>query len=182
MRSPRRRAGRRSMGLSEGPSIPRRTVPGRVRSARRRAAAGGSRRGVMPGGADESRSSAPPAAHLPVLYIGGRHRSGTTLLELMLGQIPGFFAAGELRQIWERGVVERRRCGCERSFPECPFWTEVGAKAFGGWDGPEVTEALALRRALDRPGKAARWSRRSLGGADAERYAAIQQRLFRAIA
>ena len=31
-----------------------------------------------------------------VLYIGGAGRSGSTVLDLMLGELPGFFAACEI--------------------------------------------------------------------------------------
>ena len=37
-----------------------------------------------------------------VLYVGGWGRSGSTLLDLALGQIPGFVSVGELRYLWER--------------------------------------------------------------------------------
>src|SRR6476469_754930 len=58
-----------------------------------------------------------PAA--PVLFIAGWGRSGSTLLDRMLGQVPGVFSAGELRDIWDRGVREDRLCGCGQPFHEC---------------------------------------------------------------
>ncbi|MBA3728051.1 MAG: sulfotransferase [Actinobacteria bacterium] len=84
-----------------------------------------------------------------VLYIGGGTKSGSTLLDLMLGQVPSFFSVGELRQIWQRGLVENSRCGCKERFFDCPFWTAVGAEAFGGWGNVDVQEVLALRNSLD---------------------------------
>ncbi len=35
-----------------------------------------------------------------VLFIAGPGRSGSTLLDLLLGQIDGFTSTGELRLIW----------------------------------------------------------------------------------
>jgi hypothetical protein len=87
---------------------------------------------------------------IKVAYIGGLGRSGSTLLDRMLGQLPGFFSAGEIRDLWQRGLVENRLCGCGTAFRECPFWSAVGQEAFGGWDRVDVAHVLALSRSIDR--------------------------------
>jgi hypothetical protein len=43
-----------------------------------------------------------------VLYVAGTGRSGSTLLARVLGEADGFVAAGELRYVWQRGLVEDR--------------------------------------------------------------------------
>lgn len=65
-----------------------------------------------------------------VLYIVGLGRSGSTILSNSLGQIEGFFSAGEICYIWRQNFIENRLCGCGRPFDECPVWTEVVEKAF----------------------------------------------------
>lgn len=85
-----------------------------------------------------------------VAYIGGLGRSGSTLLDRILGQIPGFFSAGEIRDLWQRGLRENRLCGCGRPFRECPFWGEVGREAFGGWDRVDVDAVQSMARTVDR--------------------------------
>jgi hypothetical protein len=85
-----------------------------------------------------------------VLYIGGFGRSGSTLVERILGQIPGFCSAGEVVFIWSRALTENQRCGCGAPFSECDFWTRVGKAAFGGWDQVDPAEMLALQRRVDR--------------------------------
>ncbi|HEY7401605.1 MAG TPA: sulfotransferase [Actinomycetota bacterium] len=93
-----------------------------------------------------------PAARGPrILYVAGWGRSGSTLLDRMLGQVPDVFSAGELRDIWRRGVLEDRLCGCGERFSACPVWSEVGRRAFGGWDRVDVVELQRLRDRLDRP-------------------------------
>jgi LPS sulfotransferase NodH len=52
-------------------------------------------------------------------------RSGSTLLDMLLGSIDGFFSGGELRYLWERGLIERRRCGCSLEVSHCPVWSKV---------------------------------------------------------
>lgn len=89
-------------------------------------------------------------AEINVLYIGGFGRSGSTLLERVLGQIPGVVAVGEVVHLIERGLLGNENCGCGRPFHECPFWSDVGAKAFGGWDRMSGTSWLELKQRVDR--------------------------------
>jgi hypothetical protein len=85
-----------------------------------------------------------------VLYIAGWGRSGSTLLDRILGQIPDFVSVGEIREMWKSGCVENRDCGCGKPFSECPFWQEVGMVAFGGWSKLPLEEIISLRYTLDR--------------------------------
>jgi hypothetical protein len=78
---------------------------------------------------------------MKVLYIVGVGRSGSTLLERMLGAVPGWVNAGELNAVFSRVAVQDQRCGCGEPFSECEFWRAVGDRAFGGWN--EVTERMA---------------------------------------
>ena len=90
------------------------------------------------------------SAPVRVVYIGGCGRSGSTLLDRMLGEFPRLSSVGELRFVWQRGLVENQRCGCGSPFRECPFWKGVGEKAFGGWDKLDAQEMAALERSTDR--------------------------------
>lgn len=62
---------------------------------------------------------------LPVLFVSGKGRSGSTVLSMVLGEVDGVVAGGELRFAWQRGIIENRNCGCGRPFAECPLWSEV---------------------------------------------------------
>jgi hypothetical protein len=85
-----------------------------------------------------------------VLYIGGMARSGSTLLDLMLGQLPAHCDVGELFYLWRDGVGRDLLCACGERFGACPFWTEVGRVAFGGWDRVDLDRVLALQADVDR--------------------------------
>lgn len=87
---------------------------------------------------------------LRVVYIGGQGRSGTTLLERALGELPGVLSVGETVHLWDRGLRDNELCGCGVPFGECVFWQEVGDIAFGGWDALHAEEAVALRYSVDR--------------------------------
>ncbi|WP_170165734.1 sulfotransferase [Terracoccus luteus] len=69
----------------------------------------------------------PGEAPVRVLYFTGSGRSGTTVINNILGQLPGAFACGELRYLWRRGVVEDHLCACGETFAECPVWSAVMA-------------------------------------------------------
>ncbi len=67
-----------------------------------------------------------------MLLVTGFGRSGTTLVNTILGSTPGVFAAGEVRFLWERGLIQGRQCGCGQPLEACPVWGPVLEKAFGG--------------------------------------------------
>lgn len=92
-----------------------------------------------------------------VLYVVGWGRSGSTMLDTALGSVPGVVSTGELRYLWERGMLERRLCGCGAPVPTCPFWTGVfdrlsAARAARGARParPDAAEVVALQRAVAR--------------------------------
>ena len=85
-----------------------------------------------------------------VLLIGGTGRSGSTLLHRLLGELPGFVAVGELRYIWSEALGENRYCGCGARFLDCPFWSKVGSRAFGGPDRIDPNQVMAQERSVSR--------------------------------
>ena len=84
-----------------------------------------------------------------VLYVGGMGRSGSTLLERSLAQLPGVCGIGESVYMWERGVVEDNLCGCGVPFSRCPFWSAVGDAAFGGWGRLDTAHLARLQQRVD---------------------------------
>jgi hypothetical protein len=85
-----------------------------------------------------------------VLYLGGFGRSGTTLVERLLGELPGVVALGEVVHLWQRDILDDERCGCGARFSGCTFWKRVGDHAFGGWGKVDVARVHALRDAVER--------------------------------
>ena len=129
-----------------------------------------------------------PDADTPVrvVFIGGSGRTGSTLIERLIGQLPGVCNVGEVVFLWERGLQRGERCGCGVPLPECPFWRKVGETAFGGWESFDVQGFLGLKQSIDRnrfiPALAVR--SRDSGGeivARAREYAGTYARLYRAI-
>ncbi len=65
---------------------------------------------------------------MTILYIAGNGRSGSTVLDQILGQIPSWFTVGELADFWQRGPLQL--CGCGRVLKDCDFWRQVFVEAF----------------------------------------------------
>jgi len=66
---------------------------------------------------------------IKVLYIAGWGRSGSTILDNLLGQVDGFFSAGELCYLWEHDLFEGGLCGCGAPLGSCEVWGRVLADA-----------------------------------------------------
>lgn len=120
-----------------------------------------------------------------VLYVCGMPRSGSTLLDLMLGQFVGHCDVGELFYLWQSGVERNFRCACGEHFDACPFWGEVGRRAYGGWSQIDVADVRALQRRVDatakiplivNPGMSTAFRR------DLDRYIELLTPLYRAVA
>lgn len=85
-----------------------------------------------------------------VLFLGGMGRSGTTLVERLLAELPGVCGLGEVVHLWQRDIRDDERCGCGTRFSGCAFWTAVGEHAFGGWRNLDVRRVLQLRDTVER--------------------------------
>ena len=70
-----------------------------------------------------------------VLYIMGRGRGGSTVLANVLGELDGFFSAGEVRSLWDPIVSSGGRCGCGDPVESCEVWSRV----IEGVDAREVS-------------------------------------------
>ncbi|HEY2792637.1 MAG TPA: sulfotransferase [Micromonosporaceae bacterium] len=115
-----------------------------------------------------------------VLYIAGWGRSGTTIVDNILGSYGGVFSAGELYYLWRRGIGQKRRCGCGEPLPTCPLWHDVLEIAYR--DGkPRAKEMNKIQRQSVRVRDTWRLSHGRLD-ADVMRYRDELGRIYAAIA
>jgi hypothetical protein len=89
-----------------------------------------------------------PREAIKVLYIGGYGRSGSTLLNQLLGQIDGFHSVGEMWNVWQRCFIENQLCSCGVPFRNCEFWSAVVEQAFGGFEHVPLDEINRLVRLM----------------------------------
>jgi Sulfotransferase family len=86
-----------------------------------------------------------------VLFIVGALRSGSTLLDRVIGAHEGFCSIGEAHTIWERSFRENQLCGCGEHFYQCAFWTDVSRRAFGVVPAEfDSTNAIHLKDSVGR--------------------------------
>jgi UDP-N-acetylglucosamine transferase subunit ALG13 len=126
--------------------------------------------------------AAPAAPGAPkVLQLVGP-ASAARAVEARLASRPGTLVMGYLVRDWPRGADGSAQCGCGLGFGSCPFWGEVGRRAFGGWDEVDVERVRGLREQLAGPG-AARAARRHPGRAARGRlleFAAVHRSVLEA--
>ncbi len=90
------------------------------------------------------------AGPISIAYVGGSPRSGSTILAHLIAETFDGVVVGELKDVWHRGPLENQRCSCGHAFRSCDFWTEVGRRAFGGWDNLPLQNLTTLQRRIDR--------------------------------
>ncbi len=119
---------------------------------------------------------------LKVLFITGFGRSGTTIVDNVLGQLDGFFSLGETQFVWDRSLRDNRLCGCGRPFRECEIWSRVCAAELDAIEPRELDEMVRLRDSL---GPLRLLGRSLLGRRGVspalERYIDRTRRLYRAV-
>ncbi|GIU84038.1 MAG: sulfotransferase family protein [Acidimicrobiales bacterium] len=84
-----------------------------------------------------------------VLFVVSSGRSGSTVIDRMLGQFPGVWGAGEISWIWESSLLNNGRCGCGAKFHECPQWNKV-FDLLGGMDAVDAEAMVAFWRRDDK--------------------------------
>ncbi|MEC9341761.1 MAG: sulfotransferase [Pseudomonadota bacterium] len=115
-----------------------------------------------------------------VIFVVGYGRSGSTLLDRLLGCAEGTVSTGELRNLWRRGFQKNQRCSCGSAFADCPFWCAVIAEAFP--DGvPDPGAVLAVRRRANAVRRVRQIVRGAALSAPEREYLDLWRRIYRAI-
>ncbi len=82
-----------------------------------------------------------------VVYIMGTARSGSTILEILLGNGKGVFGAGELTSIVNDGFLNNADCSCTRKTENCQIWGAV--KNSMGFDVNQFQHFNKLQKKVD---------------------------------
>ncbi len=115
-----------------------------------------------------------------VLYLCAWGRSGTTVLDRVLGQLPGCFSVGELRSLWDADP-EVRRCGCGKTVAACDVWGPVLDDVLAPPGPRSVAEVRRLRDEVARSRHLLGLWRRGHRSEAAEAYGALLVALYRAL-
>lgn len=93
------------------------------------------------------RASASAPAPVPVAYIAGIGRSGSTLLGRALGSVDGLLFLGEVMHLFGRGMLRNERCACGARLRACDLWGGVlhDIESNGLCPDPHAVEAFRHR-------------------------------------
>jgi hypothetical protein len=98
----------------------------------------------------QTRSTPKTADGLRVLYVVGAARSGSTILNTLLGSHPEIFAAGELGYLSRSGDTFRETCSCGAPATHCVFWSQVYDRWIRLGGPPSIDEYVALQGRFER--------------------------------
>lgn len=62
---------------------------------------------------------------MKVLFIGGTGRTGSTILDRVLGAANEWTSCGELAFFWRHGLVGNGLCSCALPLRRCPVWSKA---------------------------------------------------------
>ena len=103
-----------------------------------------------------------------MLVIGGWGRCGSTLLDMMLGELDGFVSAGEVRELWLRGSRRTGPAGAAHPSAPVPSGPRWAPRPSAGGTGCDLARVLRVRYRRDRawalPALLAGTRRRSVDG------------------
>ena len=121
-----------------------------------------------------------------MLYLCGWGRSGTTIIDQVLGEVPGFTSVGELRSLWDTDPATHR-CGCGKVVNRCPLWgpllhTMEQASGYGIEEIASLRDEVARTRHLPRLYAAARRTGQRRTSRAATAYGDVLSGIYRALA
>ena len=87
---------------------------------------------------------------IDIIYIASLGRSGSTLLSMIMENLPGLTGVGELTSIWSDGFINNNLCTCGTTFKDCPVWSAVIEEAFGCHSKVDIWNIRQLKRSVER--------------------------------
>lgn len=88
-------------------------------------------------------------APVKVIYIAGYGRSGSTLLDIALGQYPSIFGAGEVttlaRHVWDGNEY----CACRSTVHDCQLWKRVVERWRTAGDSKFITQYCVAQERME---------------------------------
>lgn len=115
-----------------------------------------------------------------ILYIMGTGRSGTTILEIILGNNPGLTGVGEFKHVFRHAFLENRSCSCGQAALECERWSGVINET--GWSRSDFIEMGCVVNRLERHARFPLMWAGLVGDRDLTVYRYANETLFKSIA
>ncbi|WP_171173137.1 sulfotransferase [Ruegeria sp. HKCCD8929] len=110
-----------------------------------------------------------------VIYVAGYGRSGSTLLDIVLGHHPQIFGAGEISTILRHVWPNNEFCACGDRVKSCDVWAPLIENWAANRDNPE--QFVRLQQKMETVSPLSAWASRRLK----ETYASLSVDLYRSI-
>ncbi len=87
---------------------------------------------------------------LKVLYILGHARSGSTILDILLGNHPQIVSTGELCKFYRYAFLDPQFCSCGQPVAECSFWSSVTTQLKAEQTEEDISRQNQLQSVFER--------------------------------
>ena len=84
---------------------------------------------------------------MQVIYVTGYGRSGSTMLDIALGQHPEIFGAGEIATMCRHVWVNDEYCACRKRIQSCDVWAPIMHQWMA--DGGDISAYVALQKKIE---------------------------------
>src|SRR5688500_770153 len=120
---------------------------------------------------------------MKVIYITGAARSGSTVMDIVLGNHPEIVSVGELKNLVKSGWARGEYCSCGERAIGCPFWTAVRTEWNKLTGGHDLSEYARLQTVFERYRRLPRLMKETAlkPSSEFQAYAEQTHALFRAI-
>ena len=137
-------------------------------------------REALPTGYSTSKATGHEAETRPIklIYICGYGRSGSTLLDILLGQQSSIFGGGEIIGLSQHVYLNDEYCACGERVRSCSFWRPVVEQ----WQADQSSRFIQEYRRVQWKVGAVFSARRWFGGRDLDEFARHTARLMQLMA
>lgn len=118
---------------------------------------------------------------MKIIYIAGYGRSGSTLLDILLGSHEKVTGTGELANVFAHYQDDEEKCSCGEALSRCPFWSQVVEKQFLAASCPSLSELEKMRRKVEDWPHILGLLRGKACGREQKTYAVFTRRLFESV-
>ena len=87
---------------------------------------------------------------LKVLYILSHARSGSTILDILLGNHPQIVSTGELSKFYRFAFLDPQYCSCGQPVAECSFWSSVTTRLHADQAVGDISRQNQLQNTFER--------------------------------
>jgi hypothetical protein len=89
-------------------------------------------------------------ASAKVIYIMGSGHSGSTVLDIVLGNHPDIVSVGELSNFISKGKLSGENCACGEPANTCPFWSNIYRRWASRIGTDKIEGYLSLQNRFER--------------------------------